>query len=1026
MAEMFDISKEKIESNEPFPEILEQFMKNNSGMYQESLYLCESVDMDGNVIDTKIGVNLLTNYGLSDHFVSGNSRQDYMKIWLGSGQSTPDPSSSTLQTYISNLGEGSGYTKYYSTYPRTYDSQTQMFSCRMKVTRNYWDYTAGGNSEYEIWEIGVGATQTQLRTHALIYDEHGTQTCIVKRPNTRLYVTVFWTGSVSIVDIPQMYNNGEYILIDPIISLPWWGSNYMNWSMLTRGIMYTKDGNYASNYNEMSSWSWSTSSATNVVSGDSREVHYESGPSSINEKLWQSDYFYMSGFLVDLGSSWDSAHQNDIHKISYVGVQFQELQDIGEEIETYWCYNNKSFTQTHTNGTYTGTELDSWDMLRIDNMFGLSHSKYMDGNTPSNWDYPTGILPCTNFNITELNFYNHISKDWDIQVPHLNFPDTVYDDSWTRVYLSLSVIYNGSSKTVYVFVNRFPHDSNGKPIPKILSFANTNMVIAATDEYWDVSTYEEILNINSVPLNLQQKRYYVIVSGTVNKLNPKMDRSDWNYHQLNPTTMPYELTENTSGVIPRIKNHTAYCSWYISEMSYFDVYTVGSKPLVCNSKGYFCVSYLLAFVDSNDNWTSYELLFDDKYCGDRYRRWMTRTGDRIVMFSAQNCTDITSNNMNSVNLGFAAAANNFGVWTITDANTTPTREERTLVWSDATVVSNNTCYHLYSWSDLGYLVVAKRREESEFIWINVYDSTLEQHLVQNAKHARAIENTTYVFYQDMNLTMGTEYVFQVFDMATESIIETITIDDGTSYTVTGVYGYNDHLYIKLLSNGNIYTYYYNLQNGYLENINFNFTFMSSSQPYTHYATNIIDDMCILSQGDNRNVIIIEGNSSKNLMSNANTYTSCYNVWPCVNTINDDKQLIFTTTGRGFSNTSSTNNISTNLIFDLGLIVDGDTRYTEHYPYMFYKSQDTQNAYSVNGPIFPFKNGIIRVIGDRYNYNNLSGRIVWFPPEMCLPMHMKGTTKTLNSYNAPVNWSITKKLKWNFTNDLSRLLPNNGG
>ena len=107
MAEMFDIPKEKIESNEPFPEILEQFMKNNPGMNQESLYLCESVDMDGNVIDTKIGVNLLTNYGLSDHFVNGLARQDTMKIWLGSGQSAPDPTASTLQTYISNLGEGS-------------------------------------------------------------------------------------------------------------------------------------------------------------------------------------------------------------------------------------------------------------------------------------------------------------------------------------------------------------------------------------------------------------------------------------------------------------------------------------------------------------------------------------------------------------------------------------------------------------------------------------------------------------------------------------------------------------------------------------------------------------------------------------------------------------------------------------------------------------------------------------------------------------------------------------------------------
>ena len=1018
MAEMFDIPKEKIESNEPFPEILEQFMKNNPGMNQESLYLCESVDMDGNVIDTKIGVNLLTNYGLSDHFVNGNIRQDAMKIWLGSGQSAPDPTASTLQTYISNLGEGSGYTQYYSGYPRTYDPQTQMFSCRMKVTRNYWDYTAGGNSEYEIWEIGVGRTQTELRTHALIYDEHGIQTCIVKRPNTRLYVTVFWTGSVSMIDIPQMYNDGEYVLIDPIISIPYWGNKSVYWNMLTRGVMYTKNGKYASDYSEMTSWNWATDDSTNIISGDPREVHYEAGPETSKNKFWEGDYLYMSGFLVDLGDSWESRYQGGTHQISYVGVQFQELQDTPEEMETYWCYNNNSFTRTYTNGVYTGNELDEFELMKIDNTFGISSNSYMDGNKPSNWNYPTGILPCTNFNITELNFYNHISKEWDIQVPYLNFPDTVYDDSWTRVYLNLSIIYNGSSRTVYVFVNRLPHDSNGKPIQKIISFSNSNMVLAATDEYWDPTTYEEIPNLNAVPLNLQQKRYYIVVNGTVDKLSPQMARSDWNYHQLNPSTMPYELTKDTTGVLPRIKNHNASCGWKFLSPNYYDNYSIGSKPLVCNSKGYFCVSYLLAFVDANDNWITYDLLLSDKYCGDRYRRWMTRTGDRIVMFSAQYCSDVTSGNTNETNLGYAAAANNFGVWTITDANTTPTREERTLVWSDATVVSNNTCYHLYSWSDLGYLVVAKRREEPEFIWVNIYDPTLEQHLVQNAKHARAIENTTYVLYQDMNLTMDTEYVFQVFDMSTGSIIETITVNDGTSYTVLGVYGYNNHLYIRLISSGNIAsTYYYNLQNGTLEKLTWDFAFMRSDREYTYYATTIVDDTCILSQSTGAHICVIEGNTYRHLMSNESASASYYNIWPCANTINDDKQLIFTTTaGRQ----------TTNLIFDLGLILDGDLRYTEHYPYDFYKSTDTQYERSVNGPIFPFKNGIIRVIGDNLSYNNLSGRIVWFPLEMCLPMHMKGTTKTLNSYNAPVRWSITKKLKWNFTNDLSRLLPNNGG
>ena len=47
---------------EKYPQILEDFRKKHPNMNTENLYLCESIDMNGNVIDTKIGVNLLTNY----------------------------------------------------------------------------------------------------------------------------------------------------------------------------------------------------------------------------------------------------------------------------------------------------------------------------------------------------------------------------------------------------------------------------------------------------------------------------------------------------------------------------------------------------------------------------------------------------------------------------------------------------------------------------------------------------------------------------------------------------------------------------------------------------------------------------------------------------------------------------------------------------------------------------------------------------------------------------------------------------
>lgn len=1025
-------------TSEPFPKQLEDFIKNNPSMKHESLYLCESIDMDGNVIDTKIGVNLLTNYGLKDHFADGNSRDSNMKIWLGRGSNEPDPASSSLQSYISELGEGSGFTMYKSRYACTWDDVTKLYSCRMKVSQMYWNYTSGNNDEYEIWEIGVGHNQTSLRTHALIYDDGGHQTCIVKHPNTRLYITVYWIASVSMVDIPQLYNDGYYVLIDPLIALPYWGYKTMYWNFLTRGKLYQKNNDRAEDYTDtggkLNAWGWYTHNDTNIVSGDPRDAHYEDGPTFDNtSKFFENNNIYFTGFLVDLSSTWGTGGQDSKHEVTYVGIQFQELQDTPEEMETYWCYTNRSFARAFTSRTsYTGNEMNDWQLLRIDDLFGTGHQYYMDSDVETrrrNWDYPKGQLPCTNFDITEINMYNYITKEWDIQVSYINYSDRVYDPSWEYIYLTLWVKYKGVSKDIYVFVNRFPHDANGKPIPKITGFNNSNMVLAATDEYWDISTYEEIPNLNEVPLALQQKRYYIVVDGTVDRLNPLMSRSDWRMHQINPSHMPVELTHETTGVIPRIKNHKAYSGWNGTN-SYIDQNTLGSKPLVCNSKGYFFVSYLMAFVDDNDNWTTYELLLDDKYCADKYRRWMTNNGDKIVAFYTYLVTDVSSGRTATEYQSYAIAANKFVVWTVTDSTSIPTREEFMLVWSDGTVVNNNTCFHMYSWSKLGYLVVAKRRTEPEFIWVNIYGNNgVEMNLVQDAKHARVVENTSYAFYQDMNLSENTRYVFQLFNMATGEIDKTFTIDDGTSYTINGVYGYNEHLYVNVTSSDNISsTYYFNTTTESSEKLSWSYGMMSSSSLYPYYDNVVEQDICLsfgINDGDNAKVI--NGNSLSDLFNDGNTqlYVKGRNVFPCVNSINDGKQLILTTTGCGGQNGS-------NIVFDLGLFLDGDDTYTQHYPYVHYRNADCYApSYdywrTTTGPVFPFKDGIIKISSDVYDsYAETSGRICWFPIEMCLPMHMKGTTRTLNSYNAPVKWYLNKRLSWDYTNDLSRLLPGNNG
>lgn len=1037
---MIDLNKiEPTPTDEPLPEAIRNFLKNNPDKKHESLYLCESVDMDGNVIDTKIGVNLLTNYGLKDHFVDGNDRSTTMYIYLGSGQTAPDPASSSLTSYISALGRGEDHTKYFTYWPIEYDANTQILSTKMKITREYWDYTSGNNNEYEIWEIGVGHSQTTLRTHALIYDELGQQTCIVKRPNTRLYITVWWTASVSIAQIPDLYNEGKYCFVSPLMAMPYYGYRTMYWSMIAKGAQYTRNNDWWTSYSTYTSFSWNTHSDTNVVSGDACEVHYEKGPTSSNEKLWEDDIYYLDGWYISAGNAWSNSNQRELHTETYFAMTFYDELPEPEELETTWIYTNTSFQQIWSSDrTYTGNELNTWGLYRLDNNFGNAHNNWRGGGTnvsaypPSNWGNPVGNLPCTKFNISELTLYNHLTKEWDIPVPFKNAPNRDTNDEYWRYFCyDFYTRYNGVAKHVYVFVNMFPHDANGVPIPHILGFSNSNMVIAATDEYWDTSTYVEIANLSSVPAELQQKRYYVVISGTNAVLSPIMTRADWDRPELVPTKPPYELTHDTTGVLPRLRYHRSYNN-FTNSSAYQDIdqYGLGSKPLVHNEKGFFLIAYMLCFKNQDNTYTTYNLLLEDKYTGDKMRRYMTRNGDKIVIFGCYYTTDLSnSSSWTNVNKSYAYAANRFDIWTITDANTAPTRESLEFVWSDSTVSNKNSSYHLYSWSDLGYLVAAKRRTETEFIWVDVYaQGGAQMHLVTDAKHARVMGGTSVVVYQDINLSSGTDYVFKMYDMADDTT-ETLTINDGTTYTVQGIYGYNDHVYFRMKSSDNVVcVYYYNRDTGALEKLSWDPDFMQSDFYYGFWSDVIYDDYCFVFYSYNDfNQYVYKGNTRWSIFDTSRVHTSAYyhKLFPCLNEICGGKHLLLTT----YANTNHTGEI-----VDIGLLLDSDPQNVSDVPYSYYKASDRPSSnFDATYVLIPFDDGIIRVcttcqsVSSSY-YTNMSGRMFWFPPEMCMRMHIKGTTNQLNSFNAPVRWSLTKSLQWNITNDLSRLLPenNNGG
>jgi hypothetical protein len=170
-------------------------------------------------------------------------------------------------------------------------------------------------------------------------------------------------------------------------------------------------------------------------------------------------------------------------------------------------------------------------------------------------------------------------------------------------------------------------------------------------------------------------------------------------------------------------------------------------------------------------------------------------------------------------------------------------------------------------------------------------------------------------------------------------------------------------------------------------------------------------------------MVIEGNSLHTLYNTTTTnqHSRIYKNFPIIGVLNDGKQPVLC---------CSAGNDEGNMVIDLGELMDSDDKEIKHTPYEYNRSTTSVEDGSTynDGLVIPFNDGIIIVAAgnNAWSPTNQVGRMWWTPLEMWLKMHMKGTTRTLNSYNAPVRFTLTKKLQYRLTNDLSRLLPNNGG
>lgn len=987
-----DSSKEMNCSSEPIPDIITQFEKNNPNTKYDNFYLCESIDMDGNVIDTKIGVNIMTNYGLKSRWVRASYDNNSNFLYLGSGKTKPAYDSTTLTEPISAL---SGYRTWEGEavrFPTKYDRSTHLWSMKAKVFEAEWDYTYGNNQEYEIWELGLGTSRTKLRTHSLIYDIDGNQTCIKKKPNTRLHITVFWNVCVNIKRIQEKYDEGKYAYIDlyMLVYSSYYNSNALYMTAIGRGNIYmTNADRYVP-----------TIAYTNLYNGsekedDPQQTQLSFSLNSGNGVMWEDKYQYCSGILI-AGNQWSYSYNlQELKNLGIFGMLTYDRMTEPEEMESYFIFTdgcNRLICPADANA------INDPRLYQLTDIFG-SHYRYKkeDGYR---WEY-RDCFPCTNFNITEVNMYNHITKEYDIQVP-FHTSDWDYNEMHWHIHSSLWVKHNGAAKWVYVFINTTPDRI-------ITKFENSAITICATDEYWDPDTYVQIPNLGSVPSSLSHKRYYIITGGSPITLVPVFGNPD--YHRIDPVRKPFELTDESHGVPIEYYYDYRNTPSNMKNISSTDFMKAACKPICSNEKRWYSTYSNIVFYNEDDTCTVKPIEMREGYIGCKFRRFKTTSGDKFVIFEHK------KNNSNP-------CKNGLRIFTITDKDTDFTTQDITLEFEDQTDIAGLNEWHYLSWSDNGFLVAQRAliSQPHEAVIVDVYgdeesDGQATQYLLTDVFGCTAILLTDNCFYLDTNESVGTKYVFKLYDMKNRTVLKSYELDDNVNYEILAIYGFREFVYVTVKSNGTTSTVFFNTEEDTSEKLAYSLGHIRFDKFEVSCNYTAINDCMIICDLDQRTKIIMANdpvppNGFLNLYQDTvTTAVSNNNVFPNIATCNEGKQLILALTNLDHLN-----------VVDLGWVLDnGPVKYMPQYAYQTY-THITRYEYKFMSCAYVFNDGII------YSADQCSsayseyhrGRQYWMPLDILLPLHMKGTTYTLSAYNQPIKW-WGKELTLDITNDMSRMI-----
>jgi len=426
-------------------EFAKNFKQKHRGTSISNMYVIQAIDRDGNVVDEKYGMNLMTNYGMTQYFVTASSAFP-TNLYIGNGSGTFNHTTNTLLSPITTTAASIKSTTKSYAYPVYYDPIEGIVTTVVKYIDVYFNYSVTGiDGPVDISEYGIGTAHNLLWTHSWVYNSAGQKDTVRKDLNTRLDITVYMCMSFSTSLIEDAWAEGKCICItnpSRFFNRSGVTMNESNLYTFRRFDYYDRTKTHTTGY------------ADNVQTITSNMGAFTLLPPDMSDT---SANVYVDGFI-----SWNAGLNMMERGFMPTPIAFDR---VGKPDSTYidrpdgftFAFGatgcNIPFTQADITASYT-------------------------------YNYKTGQYTCPDHFVNDARkWYNEMSFD-------LNFATTA---RFTN---------NNEVVDIKLFRNLNTEDP-------IIAIDSANTTVYATDTYWSTASWVRIEDLSAVPAAVQNKRYWL-------------------------------------------------------------------------------------------------------------------------------------------------------------------------------------------------------------------------------------------------------------------------------------------------------------------------------------------------------------------------------------------------------------------------------------------------------------------------------------------------------------------------------------